>query len=166
LIAADGYRVGAVEQLRAYARIIGSPFTVARTMGDLDRALGRRTGDGVLIDTAGRGARQLESREWLEWLGTHTFARTHVVLSATTAVRDAARLLDCYAPARPARVVLTRVDESDAIGPLVGLLRERQLPLSYLGLGQRVPEDLARATAPVLAAHLLGDRPEYAGDPA
>src|SRR6185295_20203117 len=30
LVAADGYRVGAVEQLRLYAEVIGAPLTVAR----------------------------------------------------------------------------------------------------------------------------------------
>jgi flagellar biosynthesis protein FlhF len=33
LVAADGYRVGAVEQLRLYAEVIGAPLTVARSVG-------------------------------------------------------------------------------------------------------------------------------------
>src|SRR5207253_3908646 len=52
LVAADGFRIGAVEQLRMYAEILGSPFRIARTGADLERALKRRT--PVLVDTAGR----------------------------------------------------------------------------------------------------------------
>ena len=39
----------------------------------------------------------------------------------------------------------------------MGLLRERRIPISYLGTGQRVPEDLNRATAQLLAASVLGE---------
>src|SRR4029453_12710845 len=55
LLAADGFRVGAVEQLRLYADIIGSPFAVARTPREIEQSLGRTQGP-VLIDTAGRSA--------------------------------------------------------------------------------------------------------------
>src|SRR4051794_18595081 len=56
LVSADGFRVGAVEQLRLYADIIGAPFVAARTAGDLDRALIDASGT-VLVDTAGRSPR-------------------------------------------------------------------------------------------------------------
>jgi flagellar biosynthesis GTPase FlhF len=41
------------------------------------------------------------------------------------------------------------------------MLRERGLPISYLGIGQNVPEDLERATAPALAAWVSGDGPQH-----
>ena len=69
----------------------------------------------------------------------------------------ARRILDGYAEARPTRLVLTKVDEADSLSPLVSLLHERQVPISYLGTGQRVPEDLNRATAQLLAASVLGE---------
>jgi flagellar biosynthesis GTPase FlhF len=37
------------------------------------------------------------------------------------------------------------------------LLRERKLPISYLGTGQNVPDDLERATGRSLAAWVSGD---------
>jgi len=83
--------------------------------------------------------------------------RTHLVLPAATPPTVARRLVDAYAEARPSRVVLTKLDEAESVSPLVGVLRERQLPVSYLGTGQRVPEDLQRATSTVLAASMLGE---------
>jgi flagellar biosynthesis GTPase FlhF len=41
--------------------------------------------------------------------------------------------------------------------PLVAAVRDRGLPISYLASGQRVPEDLWRATPASLAAALLGE---------
>lgn len=157
LIAADGFRAGAVEQLRLYADIIGSPFTVARTLEELDAAMAAVSGGTTLVDTAGRGHRDDDARALMVFLGRHPVARTHLVLGASTAPRDAARWLDLWQPARPASVVLTRLDETDSIGQLLDLLGERRLPVSFLGMGQRVPEDLTRATASALAAHLLGE---------
>ena len=43
------------------------------------------------------------------------------------------------------------------LGLRVGVLREAGLPISYVGTGQRVPEDLHRATPPAIAAWVLGD---------
>ncbi|MGE3840654.1 MAG: hypothetical protein AB7I50_03635 [Vicinamibacterales bacterium] len=157
LIAADGFRAGAVDQLRLYADIIGAPFTVARTLEELHAAMAGVAGGSALVDTAGRGPRDDEARSLMLFLGQHPTARTHVVLAAATTPRDAARWLDLWQPARPASVVLTRLDETDSIGQLLDLLGERRLPVSYLGTGQRVPEDLTRATASALAAHLLGE---------
>ena len=42
LLAADGFRIGAVEQLRTYADILDAPFKVARTPDDLHALLGQR----------------------------------------------------------------------------------------------------------------------------
>jgi flagellar biosynthesis protein FlhF len=155
LVAADGFRVGAIEQLRLYADIIGSPFTVARSAPDLDKALrGRRT--SVLVDTAGRSPGDPSAREFYDVLGAHPNVRTHLVIAAGTPSRDVARICERYKVARPNRVVLTKLDETESLAPLVGVLREFDLPISYLGTGQRVPEDLERATAAALSARVLG----------
>jgi flagellar biosynthesis protein FlhF len=156
LIAADGFRVGAVEQLRLYADIIGAPFMTARTADDLAAALDAARG-AVLVDTAGRSPKDPEATRLFEVLAAHGDVRTHLVLPAALGRRDAERVVTTFAGAAPARVVLTRVDEADSVAPLIGLLRERALPVSYLGTGQRVPEDLERATASALAARMLGE---------
>jgi flagellar biosynthesis protein FlhF len=162
LIAADAFRVGAIEQLRLYADIIGAPFMTARTPNDLAEALAAARG-AVLVDTAGRSPREPEATRLFEVLAAHAALRTHLVLPAAMGRRDAERVVNAFAGAAPARVVLTRVDEADSLAPLIGLLKDRALPVSYLGTGQRVPEDLERATASALAAHVLGDGESSAG---
>jgi flagellar biosynthesis protein FlhF len=164
LVAADGFRVGAIEQLRLYAEIIGTPFAAARSARELDAAMDQLADGPALVDTAGRGLDERAAQDMLNVLSTRPGVRTHLVLSAATPVRDAARLLEAYEPARPARIVLTRLDEGYPLGPLVALLRAQGRPLSFLGTGQRVPEDLARATPATLAAHLLGEAAELTGD--
>lgn len=157
IVAADGYRVGAVEQLRLYADIISAPFTVARSAIELERVLvdGRRP---LFVDTAGRSPSDASALDLYEVITRQRGVRTHLVMPGATPLRDAERFLDLYASARPTRVILTKVDETETLSPLMGLLRDRQLPVSYLGVGQRVPEDLRRATPAALASCVLGDR--------
>jgi flagellar biosynthesis protein FlhF len=157
LIAADGLRIGAVEQLRMFADIIGAPFTVARTGADLEEALSGRQRQPMLVDTAGRSASDGPGLDVLKVLAGRSDVRTHLVLSADTPAATARRIFDAYEEVRPTRLVLTKLDETGSLSPLVGLLRDRQLPISYLGTGQRVPEDLNRATAQLLASSVLGE---------
>lgn len=156
LVAADGFRVGAVEQLRLYADIIGSPFAIARSGSELAQTLeaGRRP---LLVDTAGRSPRDTGSAEILNVLAGRRGVRRHLVLPAGTPAADARRLLERFAPMRPDRLVLTRLDEVDTLAPLVGVLRESKLPVSFLTNGQNVPDDLERATAARLTDWVLGD---------
>jgi flagellar biosynthesis protein FlhF len=156
LMSADGFRVGAVEQLRLYADILGTPLTVARTPGELQSAL-EGLKRPLLLDTAGRSPSDDVSREMLRVLAGRRGVRTHLVLSAGTPVATARRVIDRFEDARPSRVVITKLDEAESVGPLVSVLKERQLPVSFLGTGQRVPEDLERATAPAIASWVAGD---------
>jgi flagellar biosynthesis protein FlhF len=156
LVAADGFRVGAVEQLRLFADIIGSAFTVARTPRQLEEALdhARRP---LLLDTPGRSPADAQSRDLFRLIASRSDVRTHLVLAAGTPREVAARMFDRFEEARPSRLVLTKLDEAQSIAPLLSLLRERKLPVSYLGTGQTVPDDLERATGSTLAAWASGD---------
>lgn len=156
LIGADGFRAGAVEQLRTYASIIGAPFRVARSIEDLEQAInnGRHA---LLVDTAGRSPHDGGLRDLRRLLGTRRSIRTHLVLAGDTSANSARRILDAYYDARPDRVVISKVDEAESLSPLLAVLRERSIPVSYITTGQRVPEDLAAATPAMLASVVLRD---------
>jgi flagellar biosynthesis protein FlhF len=156
LVAADAFRVGAIEQLRLYADILGTPFSTARTPDELEAALdtGRRP---ILLDTAGRSPADDVARDMFRILAGRSDVRTHLVLAANTPRDLARRVFDRFEDARPSRVVLTKLDEAESLGALVPVLRERQLPISYVGTGQNVPDDLERATPAVLGAWVAGE---------
>jgi flagellar biosynthesis protein FlhF len=156
LVSADGYRVGAIEQLRLYADIVGSSFKVARTATELQRVLDDARGP-VLVDTAGRSPNDGVAQDLFGLLRSRQDVRTHLVVSAASAAADVARTIDQYRCAVPHRIAFSRLDEAETLSPVVGVLRAQQLPVSYLGTGQRVPEDLDRATGATLAALVLGE---------
>ena len=119
---------------------------VARDPSELDELLdeARRP---LLLDTAGRSPNDSASRDMLRVLTGRTDVRTHLVLAASTPVDVARRIFDRFEDAQPSRVVLTKLDEAESLAALLPVLRERELPISYLCTGQNVPEDMERATA-------------------
>ncbi len=161
VVAADAFRAGAVEQLRTYAAIIGAPFRTARTIEEMDQAIdqSRQT---LLVDTAGRSPKDEDMRDVRRLLGHRRGVRTHLVIPAETSIASARRIIDRFADAKPDRVVVSRLDEAESPSSLLAWLFERGLPVSYITTGQRVPEDLERATPAVLAAAMLRDEPASA----
>ncbi len=158
LVGADGFRAGAVEQLRTYASIIGAPFRIARTLEDLDKALARNR-QTMLVDTAGRSPADSGLRELRRMLASRDNVRTHLVMAADTSPTSARRILDAYAEVQPDRLVITKIDEAESFSRLINIVKERRIPVSYVTTGQRVPEDLDRATPLTLASIVLTDTP-------
>lgn len=160
LITLDTYRIAAVEQLKTYAEIIGAGFHMARSVVELDALTHRFTGTAtVLIDTTGRNphdlADQLELADYLRQ--NQTFLKC-LVLPATTQPADAQLAVNKFALYGANRIVLTKLDETTQPGAAVGVAAESKLPLVYLCAGQRVPEDLERATPETFSARIMRPR--------
>lgn len=149
LIGIDGYRVGAREQLRAHARIIGVKMRVADTARDLGKALesmsGRRL---VLIDTAGLGQRDLRMAEQQALMASAPGRfRTLLVLPATAELAVLDEIVRAHAALVPAGCILTKVDESPGLAPALSAVMRARLELYYMCDGQRGPENLHFAGA-------------------
>ncbi len=158
IVAADGFRAGAVEQLRAYASIIGTTFRTARSLDELQEALGG-TRQTLLVDTAGRSPRDGGMRDLRRVLQRRKSVRTHLVLAADTSAGTARRIIEAFSEVQPDRLLITKADEAESLMPLLDVANRHGLKVSYVGNGQRVPEDLARATPLVLASALLNEEP-------
>ena len=96
MVAADGFRAGAVEQLRIYADIIGAPFKVARTADELSRARQRR-GSPCWSTPPGRSPHDPATLSASRGVWPHRGVRTHLVMAADTSPPSARRILDRYA---------------------------------------------------------------------
>lgn len=156
LVTTDTYRIAAVEQLRTYARIIGLPLKVAADPQDLADGLGELNDlDVVLIDTAGRSpsdqARLDELSASVRAAAPH---ETHLVLAATAAEPVLLRTAERFRALGPDRLILTKLDEADQLGPIADLPGRLSLPVSYVSTGQEVPDDLELAGADRLARRI------------
>jgi flagellar biosynthesis protein FlhF len=144
LMTLDGYRIGAVEQMRAYAGLMGVPFRFVEDVAGLPRAIeenNRR--DYILIDTAGRSPRDMNSmRALADYLRASEFMERHLVLSATTKPSDMRISMDQFEACLPDHLLFTKLDETSTPGPILNELVRTKKRFSYYSDGQRVPHDL------------------------
>ncbi len=144
LISIDNYRVGAFEQLKAYASIMGLVCVPAFSSQDLSCALDRmKSMDMVLIDTAGHSHYdKAKIDEILHLIKSDFRISSHLVLSVTSEsiiMKDAASAFSVF---NPDTVVFTKIDETKRCGKILDQLSSFKLPVSLIANGQRVPEDL------------------------
>lgn len=144
LLTLDGYRIGAVDQLRTYASLIGIPFRFVSDVAELQTAVQDQSQrDFILIDTAGRGPRDAAAMGALSALADGSIdMERHLVLSATTRSEDLEKIVEGFAPSRPDHLVFTKLDETSNFGPVFNELVRTGKPISYYTDGQRVPEDI------------------------
>jgi flagellar biosynthesis protein FlhF len=154
LVTIDTYRIGAVDQLQTYARIMGLPLEVVMSPADLKAAISKhKHRDLVLIDTVGRSHRSEEHlREMKTFFDTAEGIETHLVISATIAADVQREVVDRFAIFSPARLIITKLDEASSSGILVNLPLQSGLPISCFTAGQNVPNDLRIASAKEIAA--------------
>ncbi len=144
LITADTYRVAAVEQLKTYGEIIGVPVDVVYTPPELSNAISRHTDkDLVLIDTAGRSHKNNEQMvELKSFLDAAEPSDIFLVLSATTKYKDMLEIVDSYSDIPITRLVFTKLDETSTFGLILNVVSRTQKCLSYVTVGQNVPDDI------------------------
>lgn len=143
LLTTDGYRIGAHEQLRIYGRILGVPVFVVRDAEDLQRTLAELRGRHmVLIDTVGMSQRDRLVAEQASMLSRSGEVHRLLLLNAGSRGDTLDDVVRSYAGDDLAGCVLTKVDEATALAPALDCIVRHGLTLSYVGNGQRVPEDL------------------------
>ena len=157
LVTLDTYRIAAVEQLKTYAEIIGAGCQVVRSVFELDAVLRRMPADAtVLIDTTGRNPHDLADQyELSDYLEQHPEIRKCLAVQAGIHPLDALAAIKKFEMYGADSLVLTKLDETTRPGAAIELVAESGLPLAYLCMGQRVPEDLQAATAESFAAQIL-----------
>jgi flagellar biosynthesis protein FlhF len=159
----DTYRVGAVEQLRTYSKILGIPARViasADALIDLCEETQKRakmkpdSGEFLLIDTAGRSPFNDDQIKQLTMLA-YASIQVHLVLSAGSRTSDMDDIIDHFSAIPINRLLFTKLDETKQHGHLFGIIRKRGIKPSYVTMGQRVPEDMESATPAKIAGWVL-----------
>lgn len=153
LITMDIFRVGAVEQLKTYSRIMNIPLEVASTPKELEKAVEKHaTCDLIFIDTAGRSHKDKEKLDEMKnFLDNKIPMEVYLCLSATTKDRELEEILNRFRVFQINKVVFTKIDECESFGNMVNLLMKDNLQIAYFTTGQRVPEDIEIATPAKLA---------------
>jgi flagellar biosynthesis protein FlhF len=144
LVSIDNYRIGAFEQLKAYAGIMGLPCVPAFSRQDLACALDRmKSMDLVLIDTAGHSHYDKEKiDEILELVRNDFQISVHLTLSVTSELINMKEAASAFSVFNPDTYVFTKTDETKRCGKILDQAASYDLPVSLVTNGQKVPEDL------------------------
>jgi flagellar biosynthesis protein FlhF len=147
LISIDAYRIGAMEQLKTYANILGAPSFQAFKKKDLLFALRKMEGrDVILIDTAGQSQYDLSRIEELRKLiPTDLSIEVHLLLSISTTASEMKKTAVNFNPLNYQSYIFTKRDEAHSCGSILNQIMEHHLPISYITTGQSVPEDIEQA---------------------
>jgi flagellar biosynthesis protein FlhF len=152
-VTTDSYRVGAEDQLRVYAKLLGAPVFAARDGAELDVTLEDiRRRRLVLVDTIGMGQRDQRLADQLQLLtGAGHGVRRILVIAANTQLSTLEDVIRRYGEGGLYGCILTKIDEAVRLGEVLDVVVRHGLPVHYLSNGQRVPEDLHRPNPLYLA---------------
>lgn len=148
LVTMDTYRIAAQEQLVLYGKILGVKVCVAQDEVSLTRVL-RQLSDKklILIDTAGMNPSDERVVKQMHVLSTYLQSIAKVlVLPATSHYQVLIDAIKRYQANHVDQCIITKLDESLAVGGVLSAVIESGLGVSYLTHGQRVPEDIKMAT--------------------
>jgi flagellar biosynthesis protein FlhF len=164
LVTLDTYRVGAPDQLRVYADIMGIPMHVVNDEEEA-RAIKKELNnyDLILVDTAGGSPfnrdQIAELRDTLLALKPDEVIHT---LAANTPFEDLQHALRAFKLLNPTALMITKLDETRLHGALYAALAEARLPLSYFSVGQNVPDDILLAQPDTIADFVIKSGEEAA----
>lgn len=159
LITLDNHRIGGIEQLKIFARIIGIPIIVVSDSKELKKALKKlKNKDIVLLDTAGVSQKDIDRfHELKNVFDRMRHIEIQLLLDATKKQKDLFALLEKFKAIPISALIFTKLDETTSYGNMFNLLIRRRIPISYFSNGQQVPGDIERASLESFAEMIMSD---------
>ncbi len=158
IITLDTYRIGAVEQLFAYAKMMRLPIEDVVDPNDFNNALSSLSHcDVILIDTVGSSQYDKEKLVKLNKFLQNSQLQIDVnlVLSAGCKLEDLKEIYKNFSFLDIDTLIFTKFDETKAFGTIFSLIYDTDKPVSYFSIGQEVPDDIVPASSDFLVECIL-----------
>ena len=170
LVAADTFRAAAIEQLQIWSDRAGTDFVKQKpdsdpsaVVYDAIQAAKARDTDIVIVDTAGRLHTKANLMEELKKvkriMSRELEGAPHEVLlvvDATTGQNAISQARTFHQALGVTGIILTKLDGTAKGGVIVGIANELQLPVRFIGIGERV-EDLREFDADLFLEAIFGE---------
>ncbi len=160
LVVLDTYRIGAVEQLMQYARMMKLGIETVVDPPEFSTALNSlRYCDYILIDTMGSSpydkGKIEKIYECLDANDTEYNVDVVLVMPSSIKYEDLKVTYENFSSLNVDTLMFTKLDETLGFGNIFSLSYETKKPISYFSVGQEVPEDLVCASSDFLVDCLL-----------
>jgi len=153
IVTLDSYRIGAVEQLYTYAKMLKVPIESALDEYDFKNSLNSlEYCDIILVDTVGSSPydRAKLSKLYNICQNENYKIDISLVISANTKLEDLDDIYSNYSILDLDNTIVTKFDESKNFGNILSYAISNSLALSYFSFGQEVPDDLNSASSEIL----------------
>jgi len=169
IITLDSFRVGAIEQLKAYTNIMRLPLEVVKKPQDLVEALLRlKDCNYILIDTAGSSQYDIDKieliSEYQNRLKDITIEK-HLVIPANIKASDLLEIYNKYSILGINYLLVSKLDETKSFGNIISFAYKVKKSICYFSIGQNVPDDLIEANHEFLIEAFMNQKlPEVKND--
>ncbi len=158
LISTDIFRIASYEQLLTIGRILDVDVEIVDAQqGGLQKALNKFSDKSlVLVDTAGlrRHDRDL-AQQLAEIRKQGERLQSMLVLPANLQYESMQACYENYRSTNFKGCIFTKLDECTTLGSAVSMAVTTETPVAYLASGHTIPDDLVRATSPIIIEQLL-----------
>jgi flagellar biosynthesis protein FlhF len=152
IITTDTRRIGGLETLEAFCRILGLPLRKARDAQGLAASVERYADkDLILIDTPGAGPWDDGGLAQLDATLSIDGCERHLAIPAVSPAHDVRSVARRFAPRDLASIIVTKLDEARGPGAVLSAAWGGSAHLSHVCDGQDVP-DACRAIDPIALA--------------
>jgi flagellar biosynthesis protein FlhF len=160
MITIDSFRAGAFEQLSAFGGSLGIEVEKVNHEEDFFRVLQKaESADLILVDTIGKSPRDADlaiKMKALLSVPKREETQFYLAISGAMKTEDIRRAIDQYASFGLTSIVVTKMDETETLGNVLSVCRERSMPILFFTDGQRVPKDIHKASASTMLGQLHG----------
>jgi flagellar biosynthesis protein FlhF len=170
-IVLDTYKIGALEQLTQYARMMKLQIDTVVSAADFAEKLDQMShNDYIFIDTMGSSPYDIEKIEMLQdFLDKGNYVHdieVTLVLPSSQKFEDLKETYNSFSKLNIDTIIFTKLDETKGFGNIFSLVHDIQKPISYFTMGQEVPEDIVVAKSDYLVDSLLNGfkRDRYNGN--
>jgi len=157
ILTTDTYRIGATEQLRIYADIMGLPLKLICKKEEFKESLdefGEK--DIILIDTPGKSYRDGDYLLRLKELFTVESAiEINLILDITANRENMIETAEKFGIIDYDNIIFTKLDEANNFGSIYNIIDYAGKPVFYITNGQNVPQDLEKVDPGKLASLIV-----------
>lgn len=142
IITTDLNKVGAVEQLRVYSRILNAPVFVVANTNELQAKINELGQfDKIFVDTPGISLSNMSELDFMRavaHISPTQGKKVHLVISALTKAGDLGGILKRFRVSEFSDVIVSNIDQTSQHGILLNIQEKIGMPFHSFGIGSDI----------------------------
>lgn len=157
IINTDVYRVAAQEQLKTYSKILNVPMATVYKPSEMKAALKEfEDMDLVFVDTAGKVSNDKEYQQDVKaFIDEGQVDEIYLALCGSSSTKILKETINNYDFLKKHNIIVTKMDEGISNGVLINIKMYSKRPLSYVTIGQSVPDDIQKVDVSAIISDMV-----------